>query len=191
MVDECMEWVPYFQAKPKVANSYFFSGWFARDILSNGLEIYVEVGWVRAHQVLWNWCNLNCLNSMKLQDLPGGCNKRQSKKGGWFKMVLNYSQIHRWMIISSIISIISSQFSGLFPLISSLFLRQESLLLRGWTMGRDEPRCFRAAEHHSGNPIHFASLLGDRKWLSQHCEGDVGGESPGDWMVINRWLTGD
>ena len=59
------------------------------------------------------------------------------------------------------------------------------------TMGRDEPRCFRAAEHHGGNPIHFASLLGDRKWLSQHCEGDVGGESPGDWMLINRWLTGE
>ncbi|CAL1150176.1 unnamed protein product [Cladocopium goreaui] len=35
------------------------------------------------------------------------------------------------MIISSIRSIISSQFSGLFPLISSLFLHQERLLLRG------------------------------------------------------------
>ena len=48
MVDECMEWVPYFQAKPKVANSFFLDG--LQETYFQ-MEIYVEVGWVRARQV--------------------------------------------------------------------------------------------------------------------------------------------
>ena len=136
--------------------------------------------------ILWNWCNLNCLNSMRLQDLPGGCNKRQSKKGGWFKMVLNYSQIHQWMIISSIRSIISSQFAGLFPLISSLFLHQERLLLRGRWDGTNQG----ASEllnitvgTQSISPLYWAIESGSLNTAKAMLE-----ESH---LEIECWLTGD
>ena len=116
-------------------------------------------------------------------------NKRQSKQGGWFKMVLNYSyysQIHQWMIISSIRSIISSQFAGLFPLISSLFLHQERLLLRGRWDGTNQG----ASEllnitvgTQSISPLYWAIESGSLNTAKAMLE-----ESH---LEIECWLTGD